>query len=97
MVKRLREFQPQNISNTVWAFASLGQTPSEAFLKAVEEHVVSFIDSYSPQVGSLPEPNLPAMQTAGHLHSLAFRYFNIKALLHSTFYGNHTYSAKMRV
>ena len=54
MIVRVKEFQPQNISNTVWAFASLGHQPSEKFLEIVEEHLMEHIEAdtlkYSCQV-----------------------------------------------
>ena len=56
MVVRVKEFQPQNISNTVWAFASLGHQPSEKFLEIVEEHLMEHMEAdtlkYSCQVRS---------------------------------------------
>lgn len=54
VIKRAKEFQPQNISNTVWAFASLGYQPSEEFLEMVEAHLTEHIEAdtlkYSCQV-----------------------------------------------
>lgn len=55
VVARYKDFQPQNISNTLWAFATLAEQPSEAFLKAVEQHVLNFTDDYSSQA-SPPSP-----------------------------------------
>ncbi len=45
VVTRSTEFQPQNISNTVWAFASLGHQPSEQFLEVVEEHLMEHLEA----------------------------------------------------
>lgn len=49
MVRRYKDFQPQNISNTLWAFATLAKSPSEAFLDTVEAHVLENLPDYSAQ------------------------------------------------
>lgn len=49
MVKNPEAYQPQNVSNIIWAFASLANTPPDAFLTAVSDHVLKHITDYSAQ------------------------------------------------
>ena len=55
VIKRADIFQPQNVSNTLWAFASTGFEPSDIFLEMVENHLTENISPnatapYSAQV-----------------------------------------------
>ena len=43
VIKRADIFQPQNVSNTLWAFASTGFEPSDVFLEMVENHLTENI------------------------------------------------------
>jgi len=43
VINRAANFQPQNVSNTLWAFASTGFEPSDTFLEMVENHLTENI------------------------------------------------------
>ena len=50
MVNRGTQFQPQNISNIAWAFASWNHQPSRAMFSSMETHFVQNISQYTAQV-----------------------------------------------
>lgn len=56
VINRADNFQPQNVSNTLWAFASTGFHPTGAFLEMVENHLAENIiqeaENYSAQARS---------------------------------------------
>jgi hypothetical protein len=58
VINRTEIFQPQNVSNTLWAFASTGFHPTDAFLEMVENHLAENItqeaEHYSAQVRYCP-------------------------------------------
>ena len=56
------EFQPQNISNMVWAMATLKSVPDADFLLAVEAHAMERLQEYSAQVHA----QLLAQYRTGH-------------------------------
>ena len=45
-----QEFNPQSLSNVLWAFASLKHHPGEALLDASAAHAVRCVDQFTPQV-----------------------------------------------
>lgn len=47
--RRVGEFNTQNLSNSVWAFATLGVDPGHPFLEAVERASVARLHEFSPQ------------------------------------------------
>ena len=49
----LQEFNPQSLSNVLWAFASLKHHPGDALLDASAAHAVRCVDQFTPQVPSL--------------------------------------------
>lgn len=46
----LQEFNPQSLSNVLWAFASLKHHPGDALLDASASHAVRCVDQFTPQV-----------------------------------------------
>lgn len=46
----LQEFNPQSLSNVLWAFASLKHHPGDALLDASANHAVRCVDQFTPQV-----------------------------------------------
>jgi len=46
----LQEFNPQSLSNVLWAFASLKHHPGNALLDASAAHAVRCVDQFTPQV-----------------------------------------------
>ena len=53
-VAAVQEFNPQSLSNVLWAFASLKHHPGEALLDASATHAVRCVDQFTPQVLALP-------------------------------------------
>lgn len=49
----LQEFNPQSLSNVLWAFASLKHHPGDALLDASAAHAVRCVDQFTPQVRCL--------------------------------------------
>ena len=47
------DFNPQDIANTLWAFATLGQQPSDALMVGMKKHAVLVQGSFSPQANTL--------------------------------------------
>ena len=50
VVNRGTQFQPQNISNIAWAFASWNHQPSRPMFASMEHHFVHNIAQYTAQV-----------------------------------------------
>lgn len=46
----LQEFNPQSLSNVLWAFASLKHHPGNALLDGSAAHAVRCVDQFTPQV-----------------------------------------------
>ena len=52
VVTRGHQYQPQNISNIAWAFASWDRCPSPAMFDAIEKHLLDSLKDYSAQVSA---------------------------------------------
>ena len=50
VVSKAPQFQPQNISNIAWAFASWNHQPSRAMSAKMESHLVEHMPQYTAQV-----------------------------------------------
>lgn len=50
VVSKASQFQPQNISNIAWAFASWNHQPSRAMSAKMESHLVEHMPQYTAQV-----------------------------------------------
>lgn len=48
---KLDQFLPQNLSNLVWAYATLAQQPGNALLDAVSRIAVGNMSNFTTQVG----------------------------------------------
>lgn len=46
----VQEFNPQSLSNVLWAFASLKHHPGNALLDGSAAHAVRCVDQFTPQV-----------------------------------------------
>lgn len=46
----MQEFNPQSLSNVLWAFASLKHHPGNALLEGSAAHAVRCVDQFTPQV-----------------------------------------------
>lgn len=49
----VQEFNPQSLSNVLWAFASLKHHPGNALLDGSAAHAVRCVDQFTPQVISV--------------------------------------------
>lgn len=50
VVTKGHQYQPQNMSNIAWAFASWGHFPSDAMSSVMEQHLLNNLKEYSAQV-----------------------------------------------
>lgn len=62
-MQRLQHFNSQNISNTLWAFASLNHHPGPMLLKVLQRELVHKLRQFTPQG---IENVLWAFATLGH-------------------------------
>lgn len=62
-MQRLQQFNSQNISNTLWAFASLNHHPGPMLLKVLQRELVHKLRQFTPQG---IENVLWAFATLGH-------------------------------
>ena len=55
----MQEFNPQSLSNVLWAFASLKHHPGNALLDGSAAHAVRCVDQFTPQVVTPTNHPLP--------------------------------------
>ena len=55
VVTKGQQYQPQNMSNIAWAFASWRHHPTPAMFDALEQHLLQNLHEYSAQVGSVAQ------------------------------------------
>lgn len=62
VVTRGHQYQPQNISNIAWTFASWDYRPSPAMFDAIERHLLEGLKDYSAQVHASLLPSFRLQQ-----------------------------------